>query len=147
MTKGVSVLLVDDDARFIDVMSRRLELRGFTVASASSGAECLSALDDGGTSRYDVVVLDVRMPGMDGLETLSTVRSRHPLVEIVMLTGQGTVENVIEAMKLGAFDYMMKPCDLEMLIAKLDQAAARKREHEAKILQARATLLALRRGE
>jgi DNA-binding NtrC family response regulator len=93
------------------------------------------------------VILDVKMPGMDGLETLAAVKERHPLVEVVMLTGHATVESAIEGMKRGAFDYLMKPCEMDVLTVKLEQAGQKKRDHEAKILEARATLIALRRGD
>ena len=85
----------------------------------------------------DVIVLDVKMPGMDGLETLKEVKKRIPLAEVIMLTGHATVESAIEGMKLGAYDYLMKPCDIEQLVAKLEEATAKKREHELKIRDAR----------
>jgi DNA-binding NtrC family response regulator len=143
----LSVLVVDDEEGFVDALARRLGKRGFRVATATSGAGALEILDEGGATRTDVVVLDVKMPGMDGLETLAAVKDRHPLVEVIMLTGHATVESAIEGMKHGAFDYLMKPCDMDTLIAKLDQAGQKKRDHEAKILEARATLIALRRGD
>jgi DNA-binding NtrC family response regulator len=87
------------------------------------------------------------MPGMDGLETLATIKEAHPLVEVIMLTGHATVESAIEGMKHGAYDYLMKPCDLDILMEKLNEAATKKREHEAKILEARASLISLRRGD
>jgi DNA-binding NtrC family response regulator len=143
----LSVLVVDDEEAFVDALARRLGKRGFRVASATSGMQALEVLEDGGATRTDVVILDVKMPGMDGLETLATVKERHPLVEVIMLTGHATVESAIEGMKHGAFDYLMKPCDMDTLIAKLNQAGQKKRDHEAKILEARATLIALRRGD
>ena len=88
-------------------------------------------------SKLEVVVLDVKMPGMDGIETLREIKLRHPLVEVIMLTGHATVETAIEGMKLGAFDYLMKPCDIDTLVAKVEAAAARKAEHDEKIVQAR----------
>jgi DNA-binding NtrC family response regulator len=92
-------------------------------------------------------VLDVKMPGMDGLETLAAIKKAHPLIEVIMLTGHATVESAIEGMKHGAYDYLMKPCEVDVLMEKLNQAAVKKREHEAKILEARATLISLRRGD
>jgi DNA-binding NtrC family response regulator len=77
------------------------------------------------------------MPDMDGIETLREIKKSHPLVEVIMLTGHATVESAIEGMKLGAFDYLMKPCDVDVLVSKVQEAANRKREHEEKILQAR----------
>jgi DNA-binding NtrC family response regulator len=143
----LSVLLVDDEVAFVEALGRRLGRRGFRVATATSGPLALEALAEGGATRTDVVILDVKMPGMDGLEALAAIKERHPLVEVVMLTGHATVESAIEGMKRGAFDYLMKPCDMDTLTAKLEQAARKKRDHEAKILEARATLIALRRGD
>jgi DNA-binding NtrC family response regulator len=77
------------------------------------------------------------MPGMDGIEALQEIRKRYPLVEVIMLTGHATVESAIEGMKWGAFDYLMKPCDIDMLISKVSEAAAKKRHHENKIIEAR----------
>ncbi len=86
------------------------------------------------------------MPGMDGLETLARIKEEHPLLEVIMLTGHATVESAIEGMKKGAFDYLMKPCDLDLLLEKLNEATDKKREHEEKILEARASLISLRTG-
>ena len=143
----LSVLLVDDEEAFVEALARRLGKRGFRVATATSGPQALEDLEEGGATRTDVVILDVKMPGMDGLETLAAIKERHPLVEVVMLTGHATVESAIEGMKRGAFDYLMKPCEMDVLIGKLQQAGQKKRDHEAKILEARATLIALRRGD
>jgi DNA-binding NtrC family response regulator len=85
------------------------------------------------------------MPGMDGIETLGLIRSRFPLVEVVMLTGHATVETGIMGMKLGAFDYLMKPCDIDVLVAKVTEAAAKKRGQEEKIIQARIKEITSRR--
>lgn len=142
-----SVLLVDDEVQFVETLVKRLVKRGVKVASAHSGQQALDTLAGSGATRTDVVILDVKMPGMDGLETLAAIKEAHPLVEVIMLTGHATVESAIEGMKNGAYDYLMKPCDLDLLMDKLNQAAVKKREHETKILEARATLISLRRGD
>jgi len=142
-----SVLLVDDEVQFVETLVKRLVKRGVKVVSAHSGQGALDSLAGSGATRTDVVILDVKMPGMDGLETLAAIKEAHPLVEVIMLTGHATVESAIEGMKNGAYDYLMKPCDLDVLMDKLNQAAVKKREHETKILEARATLIALRRGD
>lgn len=139
------VLLTDDETGFVETLSKRLEKRDFKLAAAFSGNEALSVLTE--NPWIDVVVLDVKMPGMDGLETLSLIKQRFPLVEVIMLTGHATVESAIDGMKQGAFDYLMKPCDIEILTEKVDEATARKRAHEEKIINARAQGIAARRGD
>jgi DNA-binding NtrC family response regulator len=89
-----------------------------------------------------VVILDVKMPGMDGLETLEAIKLRHPNVEVIMLTGHATVDNAIEGMKGGAYDYLMKPCEMELLMLKIDRRFCKKRAHEEKILEAKAQMIA-----
>jgi DNA-binding NtrC family response regulator len=142
-----SVLLVDDEASFVETLSKRIAKRNLKVSIALSGLEALDKLKaGGGASNFDVVILDVKMPGMDGLETLAAIKQKHPNMEVIMLTGHATVESAIEGMKAGAFDYLMKPCDIDLLLAKIDRAVVKKREHEEKILQARAQMIALKRG-
>jgi DNA-binding NtrC family response regulator len=140
------VLLVDDEKGFVDTMAKRLENRGYAVGVAYDGPQALEALDEGDIF-FDVVVLDVKMPGMDGNEVLKRIKADHPLVEVVMLTGHATVESAIEGMKAGAFDYMMKPCNLDDLMDKIGDANDKKEAHENKILEARARHIVLRRGE
>ncbi len=140
----MKVLLVDDEAPFVDALAKRLDKRGIKVVSAYSGPEALQKLE--ADSRIDVVVLDVKMPGMDGVDTLKAIKPAYPLVEVVMLTGHATVESAIEGMKLGALDYLMKPCDMDVLLAKLEEAKAKKDRQEEKIREARALNIALRKG-
>ena len=128
-------LLVDDEKPFIETIARRLRQRGFTVDCAFSGMEALNLLEKNDT--IDVVVLDVKMPDLDGMKTVETLKKKHPLVEVIMLTGHATIHSAIEALKFGAFDYLTKPCDLNDLISKAKQAASRKKEREAKILNVR----------
>jgi DNA-binding NtrC family response regulator len=129
------VMLVDDEVPFVETMIKRLNKRNLSVLSAFSGQEALDKL--GKETRVDVVILDVKMPGMDGIETLREIKRAHPLMEVIMLTGHATVESAIEGMKLGAFDYLMKPCDIDQLVAKVQEAKAKKSAHEEKIMQAR----------
>ncbi len=142
-----SVLLVDDEVQFVETLAKRLAKRDIRVDAAYSGQEALEKLAASGPTKTDVVILDVKMPGMDGLETLVRIKEEHPLIEVIMLTGHATVESAIEGMKRGAYDYLMKPCELDVLMKKLNAAAEKKREHEAKILEARANLISLRRGD
>jgi len=142
-----SVLLVDDEVAFVETLVKRLAKRDVRVSAAHSGQEALDKLADSGPTRIDVVILDVKMPGMDGLETLTRIKEEHPLIEVIMLTGHATVESAIDGMKKGAFDYLMKPCEVDDLLEKLNEATDKKREHEEKILEARASLISLRRGD
>ncbi len=129
------VLLVDDEVPFVETMTKRLEKRGLVVNSAYSGQEALDILDK--HRNTDVVILDVKMPGMDGIETLEKIKKSYPLTEVVMLTGHATVESAIEGMKKGAYDYLMKPCDIDQLMQKVEEATQKKTVHEDKIREAK----------
>ena len=137
------ILLVDDEKPFVETLMKRLKKRDIEIVAAFNGQEALDCLseDDG----IEVVILDIKMPVMDGMTALKEIKNRHPLVEVIMLTGHATVETGIEGMKEGAFDYLMKPCDVEQLIAKVQEAATRKRKHEQKIMEARVQAITLRR--
>ena len=137
------VLLVDDEVPFVETMTKRLSKRELMVIPAYSGREALEKLEK---NAVDVVILDVKMPGMDGIEALREIKKAHPLVEVIMLTGHATVETAVEGMRLGAFDYLMKPCEIEELLAKVDEAKEKKSKHEQKILDARMKEITLRRG-
>jgi len=139
-----NVLLVDDEVPFVETMTKRLTKRDLDVSTAFNGQEALDKLEK--SRSIEVVILDVKMPGMDGLETLEKIRKKYPLVEVVMLTGHATVESAIDGMKLGAFDYLMKPCDMDILISKVGEAAKKKRSHEDKIIEARIKEITSRRA-
>lgn len=141
---GTTVLLVDDEKAFVETMTKRLDKRGLKVLNAFSGQEGLDILAE---EKVDVVILDVKMPGMDGTEALQKIKTSYPLVEVVMLTGHATVESAIDGMKQGAFDYLMKPCEMDDLMAKIEAAKSKKETHEQKILEARARNIAERRGD
>jgi len=138
-----NVLLVDDEAPFVEALTRRLSKRELDITPAHDGLQALEKL--GQSRMFEVVILDVKMPGMDGIETLRQIKTAHPLIEVIMLTGHATVESAIEGMKLGAFDYLMNPCDIDELVAKVEQAAARKQVQEEKITQARIKEITARR--
>lgn len=134
MTKPF-IMIVDDEAPFVETMTKRLQKRELIVISALSGEEALQKL--AGNQNLDVVILDVKMPGLDGIETLRELKKALPLAEVIMLTGHATVETAIEGMKLGAYDYLMKPCDIDQLMTKVEEATTKKRDHEEKIRDAK----------
>lgn len=110
------VLLVDDEEEFLSTLAKRLEMRGLKVTEATRGAEAVQLADK---ENFDAIVIDLAMPGMDGLETLKRIKESHPDAEIIMLSGQGTVKTSIEAMKLGAEDFLEKPVDMQELLTKI----------------------------
>ena len=138
------VMLVDDEAPFVETMTKRLKKRNLNVITAFSGQEALETLDK--HRNVDVVILDVKMPGMDGIETLKKLKAAYPLTEVVMLTAHATVESAIEGMKFGAFDYLMKPCDMEQLMGKVNEATRKKQGHEEKIREAHVKEILAKRG-
>jgi DNA-binding NtrC family response regulator len=125
-----NVLIVDDEAEFLDTLVKRIKKRDVNVTGVESGEKALEFLAE---EPVDVVVLDVRMPGMDGIETLRELKKRHPLVEVIMLTGHASLEVAIEGMELGAFDYLMKPIDIDELLYKLEDANKKKAIQRQKI--------------
>lgn len=125
MNDPIKVLLVDDEQGFLEAMSKRLAKRGLVVRMAPSG---LTALDLLAEEPSDVVILDQKMPQMDGLTTLSQIRERFPQVKVIMLTGHATVDSAVSGIALGAFDYLVKPCDLETLFAQIHASLGRRVE-------------------
>jgi len=138
------VLLVDDEEDFVEMLGLRLEEAGENVTPAHSGRECLQVLED---KEIDVVILDILMPGMDGIATLKEIKRRFPLVEVIMLTGHGTTESAVKGLKLGAFDYLLKPAHFGELTAKLESARKRKDEQAERIRKAEAKLLLRKSGD
>ncbi|PIU32637.1 MAG: two-component system response regulator [Syntrophobacteraceae bacterium CG07_land_8_20_14_0_80_61_8] len=127
---GFNVLLVDDELEFLDTLIKRMKKRGLQVAGVNRGEDALAWLD---REPVDVVVLDVKMPGLDGIETLREIKNRRPLVEVIMLTGHANMEVAVQGMELGAFDYLMKPMDIDELIYKLQDANRKKNLQEQRI--------------
>lgn len=130
----IRLLLVDDEKDFVEQISQRLKLRNMEVFKAFSGRQ---ALEEISKALFDVVILDVAMPEMDGIETLRQIKAKSPLIEVIMLTGHATVETAIEGMKLGAYDYLKKPAVIAELLDKVTGAYERKQAHEEKIRQAK----------
>jgi len=117
------VLLVDDETEFLQSLVKVLGRRGLEVEGATSGQEALERLEK---SPFDVVVLDLMMPGMDGLETLKRIKTSWPETEVILLTAVGSVEKGLQGMRGGAFDYVLKPMDVEELVEKIKEARERK---------------------
>jgi DNA-binding NtrC family response regulator len=127
MTTTPKVLVVDDEERFRLTLAKLLTVRGLEVTTLGSGQEALEALRQG---PFDVIVLDVRMPGMNGIETLAEIKKINPLIEVIILTGHASVDAAVDIMKLGGYDYLLKPCSLEELTDKIDAAFERKLARE-----------------
>ena len=136
------VLLVDDEKDFLDILQLRLEEEGEMVTPAYSGEMALKIL---AKEEIDVVILDILMPGMDGIQTLKEIKRRFPLIEVILLTGHGTTASAVDGMKQGAYDYLLKPADFSELEAKLEGACKNKEAQEERVRKAEARLL-LRRG-
>jgi DNA-binding NtrC family response regulator len=138
------VLIVDDEKDFVQMFSLRLQAQGEKVSTAYSGKDALKVLAQ---VPIDVVILDIRMPGMDGIDTLKQIKITYPLVEVILLTGHGSTETAVEGMKLGAFDYLMKPAEFEEIKLKVEHARYRKDDQEERIRKAEVRLLLRRSGD
>ena len=123
--KGSRILLVDDEVVFTINMAKLLTNRGYEVTGVNSGDAAVRALEQ---SNYDVVVLDLKMPGMDGITTLKEIRKLGLFTETLVLTGHGSIDTALDAIKLGAYDYLTKPCEISELIAKIEGAWSRKED-------------------
>ena len=128
------LLIVDDEVQFVQALSERLSMRDYDVTTSLSGEDAIEKIKN---YNFDVVILDVRLPGIEGTEVLREIKNLKPLTEVIMLTGHGTMEMAIEGMKLGAFDILMKPCETEDLTLKIARAHDRKAEHEDRIRAAK----------
>lgn len=129
------ILVVDDEVDFLETIVKRLNKRKLDATGVTSGEEAIQALKE---RLYDVVLLDIKMPGgMDGIETLREIKRLQPLVEVLLLTGHASVETSIEGMKLGAFDYLLKPMKFEDLLTKMAQAFEKKAGQDSKIRNAK----------
>jgi DNA-binding NtrC family response regulator len=130
---SMRLLLVDDEKRFVDTTKNLLKRKGIRVLAAYDGESALDAL---AKNNLDVVILDIKMPGMDGLTVLKKIKVLYPNVEVIMLTGHGTIDSAVEGLKNGAFDYLTKPCDIEELWSKASDAYSRKLIQDEKIRSA-----------
>lgn len=132
--KEMKLMIVDDEERFLYAMEKLLTKKGYDVQTASSGEQCLEILEK---KRIHVVILDIKMPGLDGLETLRRIKRLYPLVEVILLTGHATVESAVDGLKCGASDFLMKPISADDLLERVEDAFTRSRAVEAKIAEAR----------
>jgi DNA-binding NtrC family response regulator len=136
-----TVLIVDDEPEYREILQERLEGRGYAVTTAGSGME---ALDELARAKYDAIVMDMMMPGMDGVQALKRIATEHPGMQVILLTGQATVRRGVEAMKSGALDFLEKPADLEELTALLEEAKTN-REHYTETQREQAVKEAMQR--
>jgi DNA-binding NtrC family response regulator len=139
----IKVLLVDDEKDFIESLAERLQLRDFDVTTALNGNDAIKSVQE---NDYDVIVLDVKMPGKDGIETLKDIKNTNQLSQVIMLTGHATVESAIQGMKLGAYDYIMKPTVTEDLINLLNKAYKIVEEQRDRIRRAEIENIVKKRG-
>ncbi|MGO9611858.1 MAG: response regulator [Dissulfurispiraceae bacterium] len=118
-----SILLVDDEKQFLSIFAQRLEMRGLRIEIAVSGEE---AIERSSKTEFDAIVLDMEMPGMDGVTTLKRLKSANPDLQVIILTGHATTDKIVEAMKEKAMDYLEKPVDLNKLLQKIEEAQQKK---------------------
>ena len=120
---STKVLLVDDEKEFLDLLGERMSARGMEVKKTTSAADALEMTEK---QTFDAIVLDLMMPEMDGIQVLKTLKAKHPELQVILLTGHGSIEKGVEAMRQGAMDFIEKPADLEVLTQKIKKAQARK---------------------
>jgi DNA-binding NtrC family response regulator len=119
MPNNIKLLIVDDEVKFLDSIAQRLEMRGFDVTKATNGNEAVAATE---SKQYDIALLDLKMPGMDGKQVLEILKRDHKYIEVIILTGHGSLESAVECTKLGAFGYLPKPYELDKLLETLKDA-------------------------
>jgi DNA-binding NtrC family response regulator len=139
----INVLLVDDEKNFVEFLAERLQLRNFNVLIAFNGDEAIKLVKE---NDFDVIVLDVQMPGKNGVETLKEIKKIEQLSQVIMLTGHATVKTAIQGMKNGAFDYLMKPTETDDLIEMINKAYELVAEQREKIRQAEIDNIVNKRG-
>ncbi len=119
MSDKIKLLIVDDEEEFLESIAKRLEMRDFDVRTATRGARAVEIARD---EKFDLALLDLKMPGMDGKEVLEILKKEHNYIEVIILTGHGSVDSAVDCTKLGAFGYLPKPYELEKLLETLRQA-------------------------
>ena len=139
----INILLVDDEKDFVETLADRLKLRNINVMTTLNGDEALKLIEE---NDFDVIVLDVQMPGKTGIETLKEIKNVEQISQVIMLTGHATVKTAIEGMKNGAYDYLMKPTDIDELIDKINNAYQLVTDQKNKIRQAEIDNIVNKRG-
>ena len=139
MSDKITLLIADDEIKFLDSIAKRLELRDFDVTKATNGPEAVEAARNG---RFDLALLDLKMPGMDGQQVLEILKQEHKYLEVIILTGHGSVDSAVECTKLGAFSYLPKPYELDKLLDVLRQAYEARLKKKFEVDQARMDKLA-----
>lgn len=132
MTVNIKLLVVDDEIEFLNALSKRLEMRDFKVTKASNGDEAVQAAKN---DKFDLALLDLKMPGMDGKQVLEILKKEHKYIEVIILTGHGSLDSAVECTKLGAYGYLPKPYELDELIKILKEAYEERLKKKFKIDQ------------
>lgn len=119
MSRAIKILMVDDEVKFLEAIAERLELRGFEVTAAANGEDAIQIAD---TKKFDLALVDLKMPGLDGQQVLAALKDRHKYLEVIILTGHGSLQSAVECTKLGAFGYLPKPYEFDKLVETLKKA-------------------------
>jgi DNA-binding NtrC family response regulator len=128
--ENMTLMLVDDEKRYLQTTAKLIKKKGIDVITAQSGAQALDLLK---THDVHVVILDIKMPGMDGFKTLKAIKTLYPPVEVIFLTGHATMDSAIEGLQFGAFDYVMKPADIDDIVTKAYEAFEKRQRLDEKI--------------
>ena len=139
MANKIKILICDDEVQFLESIAKRLELRDFDVTKASSGNQAVEAARGG---KFDLALLDLKMPGMDGRQVLEMLKKEHKYLEVIILTGHGSVDSAVECSQLGAFGYLPKPYELEKLLETLKDAYQARMQKKFQADQERASKIA-----
>ena len=139
MSAKIKLIVVDDEIRFLRALSQRLSLRDFDVSTATSGQEAIRLAR---TEEFDLALVDLKMPGMTGEEVLETLKREHPFIEVVILTGHGTIESAVQCTQAGSYSYLQKPCETDELLEVLKDAFGRRLHRKLKVNQEKLDRLA-----
>lgn len=140
---NIRVLIVDDEEDFRDILSQRMVARGFDVEAAESGAKAIEIVS---RKTFDAIILDLAMPEMDGIETMQKLLAKDATLQIIMLTGHGTIQKGVEAVKMGAADFLEKPAEIDLLVTKIEEAQSKKLALFTEALDAKISGIAKKKG-